>query len=101
MNIKTIAIALFFATLSLSATANTADKAQQAIDNAQKLWDQSKTSGHEWNTVKPLVAQAKQALSAKDYDSAIKLANHGAKQAELSLIQAEHEKTNYLNSLIK
>jgi hypothetical protein len=91
--------------LSLVSIANAASPtktdAEQSLSKAQLLWTQSIEAGHGWNTVKPFIDEAKQALKAGNYSEAISLADKGAMQAKLSLTQAEHEKTNWVHNLPK
>ena len=77
----------------------TQSQAEAAIQSANELWEQSKRSGHEWTTIKPLVTQANQALDAKNFTQAITFARQAKRQAQLALIQAENEKTNWLLSV--
>jgi len=101
MKLKALALILIIGLFCTSANATTAADAEKSIQSAQNLWDKTKLAGHEWNTIKPLVAQAKQSLDNKKYAVAIELANKATQQAKLALIQAEHEKTNWLNNLPK
>ncbi|PHS72211.1 MAG: hypothetical protein COB22_05795 [Cycloclasticus sp.] len=103
INIKHVVLIFCLLTLTASVFAAKATKsdAEESIQSAQQLWDKSIAVGHEWNTVKPLVAQAKQAMETNDFAAAVALANRAAEQAELSLVQAEHEKTNWVNNLPK
>ena len=88
-------IALSLVCANVYSQSATQTQAEQAIVNARVLWNKTKVAGHEWNTIKPLVTQAKQALDKKDYATAITLAQEASAQSELALIQAEHEKTNW------
>ena len=101
MKLKALSLILIFGFFCTLANATTATDAAKSIQLAEDLWDKTKSAGHEWNTIKPLVAQAKQALKSKDFATAIELSNKASQQAELALIQAEHEKTNWLNNLPK
>ncbi|MBL4743351.1 MAG: hypothetical protein JKX87_01725 [Cycloclasticus sp.] len=101
MKIKTILLPLLLTLICSTAYAQTSSEAEQAIQSADKLWAATITAGHEWNTIKPLVAQAKQALKTNDFSAAITLANRASEQSVLALIQAEHEKTNWVNNLPK
>ncbi|MEW4982286.1 MAG: hypothetical protein AB1Y26_03515 [Cycloclasticus sp.] len=103
MNTKTLLFVLLlsfasFATISQSATQS---HAKIAIQQANELWQQSIAAGHAWNTIQPLVAQAKQALANKDFETAIALANEASAQSKQALIQAEFEKNNWINNLPK
>jgi len=102
MNIKylfTLLLSLYC--ISVSAQQSTQSEANAAIHAAHDLWDQTKVAGHEWNTIKPLIAQAKQALESGDYAAAMTLATKASAHSKQALIQAEHEKTNWLNNLPK
>jgi len=101
MNLKTLSLAILLSFLYTSANATSASEASENIQAAEDLWNKTKSAGHEWTTIKPLVAQAKQAFNSKDYAAAVELSSKATKQAELALIQAEHEKTNWLNNLPK
>lgn len=101
MKIKRILIPLLLTLICSTAYAQTASEAEQAVQLADKFWAETITAGHEWNTIKPFVAQAKQALKTKDFSTAITLANRASEQSKLALIQAEHEKTNWVNNLPK
>lgn len=83
----------------VNAQSTTKAEAQNAIQNAGQVWEQAKASGHEWNTIEPLVSQAKQALKTQKYTTALALANQASQQAKLALKQAEHEKTNWVNNV--
>ncbi|PCI19825.1 MAG: hypothetical protein COB62_05290 [Piscirickettsiaceae bacterium] len=102
-NIKPYYLVLCLLVLPLFAIANepTKQQALASINEAQQLWSQSKTAGHEWSTIKPLVAQAKQAIDSTNYESAIELAKKASAQAKLALAQAEYEQTNWLKNLPK
>jgi len=100
MNIKYL-FALLLSLYCISVSAQSSTQAEAAIHSAHELWDKTKVAGHEWNTIKPLIAQAKQALKAKDYATAINLAEQASAHSKQALIQAEHEKTNWVNSLPK
>jgi len=103
MNIKCLFLVLLLSLACTSAYSQTATQkqAKQAIASANALWNKTKAAGHEWNTIKPLVAQAKQALSTNNYATAIALANEASAQSKLALTQAEHEKTNWLLNVPK
>ncbi|MEO1963044.1 MAG: hypothetical protein ABGX64_04690 [Cycloclasticus sp.] len=99
--LNVILAGFLFCAVSLSAHAQTESEANNAIIEAQSLWDESIAAGHEWNTIKPLVAQAKQAFRAKDFATAISLAKEASAQSKEALVQAEYEKTNWVNNLPK
>ena len=101
MKLRALSLILITGFFCTSANASTAAEASKGIQTAENLWYKTKLAGHEWNTIKPLVAQAKQSLNNKEYTAAIELSNKAAQQAKLALIQAEHEKTNWLHNLPK
>jgi len=102
MNIKYLfALLLSLYCISASAQPSTQSEAKAAIHGASNLWAQAKSAGHEWSTIKPLIAQAKKALEAKEYATAVHLAEQASAHSQQALIQAEHEKTNWVNSLPK
>ncbi|ORU93793.1 MAG: hypothetical protein A6F70_06695 [Cycloclasticus sp. symbiont of Bathymodiolus heckerae] len=103
MKIKSLLLSflIFLSCLTTTVQAATQSQAKEAILTAHNLWDKTKTAGHEWNTIKPLMAQATQALQENDYITAIALAKKASTQSKLALVQAEREKTNWLNNLPK
>ncbi|HIG78524.1 MAG TPA: hypothetical protein EYQ47_00615 [Cycloclasticus sp.] len=103
MNIKALLLSILLTNLGFITSVHADDKsdAQSAIENAQSLWDQSIAVGHEWNTIKPLIAQAKQALQENDFAKAIALAKEASAQSKHAIIQAELEQTNWVNNLPK
>jgi len=106
ITIKISRIYLLCILLSLTSFAALADsvtqaQAKAATEEAYDLWQQTIAVGHEWNTIKPLVAQSKQELRGKLYASSLSLANRAIAQSKQALIQAEHEKTNWVNNLPK
>lgn len=101
MKTQLIFLFLILSFFSVIVHAQSAAEAKQAVERAQKLWNKTIEVGHEWNTIKPLVAQAKQALRSNDYAKAIALANKGSLQSEQAIIQSEHEKTNWVHNLPK
>ncbi len=103
MNFKTLLLALLLSFVSFSTFSQSAahSQAKTAIQQANELWQQSIAAGHEWVTIKPLVAQAKQAFAANDFKSALALANEASAQSKQALIQAQFEATNWVNNLPK
>ena len=99
MNIKLLLLLFCLASPLTYAQAATKSHAEEAISSALVLWDKTKVSGHEWITIKPLITQAKQALKANDFLIAITLAKRASEHSELALVQAEHEKNNWINNL--
>ncbi|ORU91795.1 MAG: hypothetical protein A6F72_03425 [Cycloclasticus sp. symbiont of Poecilosclerida sp. N] len=96
-----ICILLILASFSSIAKSVTQAQAKAATEEAHNLWQQSIAAGHEWSTIKPLVVQSKKNLTAKLYFSALSLAEQAISQSKQALIQAEHEKINWLNNLPK
>ncbi|PCH83849.1 MAG: hypothetical protein COB26_11715 [Piscirickettsiaceae bacterium] len=101
MKMQSLLLSILLSIFCLTANAQTKDEAKRAIDHAQILWDQTIIAGHEWNTIKPLVAQAKQALKSNDFTKALALATQASVQSKHALVQAEHEKTNWVKNLPK
>lgn len=103
MNIKSLTLLVILALTGTTTFAQMASEyeAKKAITAAQTLWNKTKITGHEWNTIKPLIVQANQALKADNFTKAIELANEASAQSKLALSQAEHEKNNWLLNVPK
>lgn len=95
-----LVLSLFFI-LPLQAGSVSATEANASIMAAEKKAVEAKAAGHEWNTVQPLIAQAKQALDKKDYETASSKAKAAFHQAKMALEQSETEKTNWVLNLPK
>lgn len=103
MNIKSLTLLVILALTGTTTYAQMASEseAEQSITAAQTLWNKTKVTGHEWNTIKPLIAQANQALKANNFTKATQLANEASAQSKLALIQAEHEKNSWVLNVPK
>ena len=101
MKTITLLISILISLFYLTANAQTNAEAEQAVKDAQSLQEQTIAVGHEWSTIKPLIAKAKQALKANEYKSAITFAKKASEQSKLALIQAQYEKANWKSSLPK
>lgn len=86
--------------MSIAADATKVD-AENSIQTAMQLWENTRLAGHEWTTIRPLIAQAKQALLTNDFSTATAFAQKASTQSELAITQAEHEKTNWINNVLK
>jgi len=74
-------------------TADPADQARAAIDDARARYQMTSDVGHAWRQPRVLIESAAQALEAGDYAAAIQHAERATAMAERSLAQAETEQT--------
>ena len=70
-----------------------AARAQAAIEQAQARYQASWDAGHAWRQPRVLIDSAETALDAGDYEAAVQLAERATATAEMSLVQAEAERT--------
>ncbi len=74
-----------------AAQAAKAEQAKAAIAAAEKSEAQAAASGFEWRDTGDLIAEAKKAAAANDFDKAIKLAGQAERQGALAVKQAAIE----------
>lgn len=97
---KSILSAVLIASSSLVFAAGKAD-----FDAAYKAAEAARARAagveYEWNTIGPLLAKAKQAAEAGDYDAAVKLADEAKTHGDLAYKQSQIEEKHWRDAVVK
>jgi hypothetical protein len=79
--------------------ADPAAKARAAVAQAEARYAASAEAGHAWRQPKALIEDARQALEAGDFETALNNADRAIAMADASLAQAEAEKSAWRHRL--
>ncbi len=73
--------------------ADPAEQASAAVTAAEARYQASRDAGHAWRQPAALIGDARAALDAGDYQTAVSIAERATAMADASLAQAEAEST--------
>ncbi len=73
--------------------ADPAEQASTAVAAAEARYQASRDAGHAWRKPAALIDEARIALEAGDYQTAVSIAERATAMADASLAQAEAERT--------
>ena len=75
--------------------------AETAIAAAEAARKAAADLHYEWNTIAPLIDEAKAAVAAGDFDKAVALASQAKFQGDAAVAQARHESSAWKDAVVR